>query len=150
MTIEELEQKYLNHTHGIGEGLKPVDQRAFITVSLPDTMSATAANYGVFFIATRPCKIISIKEQHKVAGTNASAVTLQIERLTSGTALDAGTELLVTSFNLKATANTTQSSNLIQASALNTGDALALKDAGTLTDVSGVVVTLELAFTTNV
>lgn len=150
MELYELEQHYRNHKHGLGEGLEPIDQRAFITIVIPDTSAATAANYGVFFTATRSCRLISVKERHKTAGTDGSAVTLQIERLTSGTALDAGTELLTSALSLKATADTTQSGTLIQARYLTEGDSLALKDAGTLTNVAHVEVTIEIAYTLNV
>lgn len=116
-----------------------------ITVSLPGTLSATATNYGVFFIANRPIEITKIKEVHSTAGSDAGAVTLQIEKLTGTTALDSGSTLLATAFNLKGTANTVVSyegTRLTSSRQLVEGDRLALKDAGTLTDLAGVCVTI--------
>ncbi len=116
-----------------------------ITVSLPGTLSATATNYGVFFIASRPIEIMKIKEAHTTAGSDAGAVTLQIEKLTGTTALDSGSTLLTTAFNLKGTANTVVSyegTRLTSSRQLVEGDRLALKDAGTLTDLAGVCVTI--------
>ena len=117
-----------------------------ITVSLPGTLSATATNYGVFFIANRPIEITKIKEVHNTAGSDGSAVTLQIEKLTGTTALDSGSTILNTAFNLKGTANTVVSYQGYKDLTINRqlveGDRLALKDAGTLTNVAGVCVTI--------
>ena len=116
-----------------------------ITVSLPGTLSATATNYGVFFIASRPIEIMKIKEAHTTAGSDADAVTLQIEKLTGTTALDSGSTILTTAFNLKSTANTVVSysgTGLTVNRQLVEGDRLALKDTGTLTNLQGVCVTI--------
>lgn len=117
-----------------------------ITISLPGALSATATNYGVFFIANRPIEIMKIKEVHSTAGSDGGAVTLQIEKLTGTTALDSGSTILNTAFDLKGTANTVVSySGYIGLNAnrqLVEGDRLALKDAGTLTSLAGVCVTI--------
>lgn len=105
---------------------------------------ATAANYDVFFTADYPCEVVSVSETHRVLGTDGGAVTLTIEKLTSGQALDAGTVLLTTALSLKTTINTPQFGVLVSTGArvLARGDRLALKDAGTLTAVAGVSVTI--------
>jgi hypothetical protein len=116
-----------------------------ITVHLAGTLAQTAANYGVFFIANRPIEIMKIKEVHTVAGNDAGAVTLQIEKLTGTTALDSGSTILTTAFNLKSTANTVVSyegQGLTTSRQLVENDRLALKDAGTLTNLEGVCVTI--------
>jgi len=51
-----------------------------ITVHLAGTLAQTAANYGIFFIANRPIEIMKIKEVHTVAGNDAGAVTLQLDK----------------------------------------------------------------------
>lgn len=116
-----------------------------ITVNLFGTDPATAANYDVFFTADFPCEVIEAMETHRVAGTDAGAVTLDIEKLTSGQALDAGAAILESTFSLKSTADTPvrkkgtlNSSNKV----LKPGDRLALKDSGTLTAVAGLSVTV--------
>ncbi|NLG03893.1 MAG: hypothetical protein GX567_08725 [Clostridia bacterium] len=124
-----------------------------IMVSLPGALSATATNYGVFFIAQRPIEIVKIKESHTTAGSNAGVVTLQIEKLTGTEALDAGSGVLKTAFNLKGTANTVISysgyAGLTDARILKEGDRLALKDSGTLTDLAGVCVTIYYKYANN-
>ena len=124
-----------------------------IMVSLPGALSATATNYGVFFIANRPIEIMKIQISHTTAGTNAGAVTLQIEKLTGTDALDGGTELLKTAYDLKGTANTVISysgyAGLTDARILKEGDRLALKDSGTLTDLAGVCVTIYYKYANN-
>lgn len=157
MDIEELNKKiedhirnYQQHQHeGIDDTLLLI-QTCFITINLVDILPQTAANYGMIFTATRPCLVKAISEKHQVTGSDGSAVTLQIERLTGATALGSGTNLLKTAFNLKGTAYTTQRgvlADLKTTSSLDIGDSLALKKSGTLTALKGVQVTLEIQFT---
>ena len=104
---------------------------------------ATAGNYDHFFVADFPCEIIKAYEFHRVLGTNGGAVTLDIEKLIDGQALDAGTTVLASTFNLKSTVNTGQrvkTSTTEVDRNLKPGDRLALKDTGTLTAVAGVLV----------
>lgn len=119
----------------------------YITENLVSTLPATADNYGVFFTATHPCTVMMVAESHTVAGSNAGAVTLNIEKLTSSQALDTGAEILITSYDLKSTANIPiikqgytelNGTNRV----LKQGDRLALKDAGTLTSVAGLQITI--------
>jgi len=117
---------------------------------------ATAANYDVIFTAFRPCQVIAAIETHRVKGTDAGAVTLNLEKLTSGQALNSGVTLLQTAWDLKSTINTPvikqgyQLANGLTLVSLDrnleTGDRLALKDTGTLTAVAGVCVTIYLKF----
>lgn len=109
--------------------------------------AATAANYGVFCIVPKACVVTGIQEVHQTAGTDGSAVTLNIEKLTGTTALGSGSEILSTAFSLKATANTVQDGSLsmdLSSRTLAKGDRLALKDTGTLTSVANVTVKIEL------
>lgn len=150
--IEELKRALLDHKHNGLDGTKPLGVYSFIPATLPGTMPATAANYGIFFIATRSCFVKSVSEVHTTAGTNGGAVTLQIERLQGTEAPDAGDALLTTAFDLKGTANTVQEGILVAnktLTALAPGDRLCLKDAGTLTDVAGLNVTVQIQYGTN-
>ena len=116
-----------------------------VSVTLEGTAPATAANFDTFFTAEYDLEVIAASESHRVAGTNAGAVTLDVEKLTSAQASGAGASVLSTTFNLKSTAETpvrvtatTTKANRI----LKRGDRLSLKDSGTLTDLGHMTVTI--------
>lgn len=100
-----------------------------------------------FFVANESYEIVAITESHDAVGTHSSAVALQVVKDTSTNAPGAGTDLLSTAFDLKAAANTVQSGALTATSSalvLAKGDRLSLDYAGTVTAVSGVVVSVTL------
>lgn len=115
-----------------------------ICVRIQNTDAATAANYGVFFTADKTYRVVSAVEIHGTKGTDASAVTLQIERLQGTEAPDSGDALLTTAFDLKGNNNTVQYAALVKTDAvfLARGDRLCLKDSGTLTAVANLQVTV--------
>lgn len=116
-----------------------------ITETLKGAEAATAANYGIFYTATRKVKVIGVKEVHRTAGSDAGAVTLNVERLQGTEAKDAGDDLLSAGLNLKGTAETVQSGSLITTEAtkvLEVGDRLGLVTTGVLTAVAHVSVTV--------
>jgi len=119
-----------------------------ITDSLQGTTAATAANYGVFFIAPFACEVVSVRENHTTAGSDAGAVTLDVEKLTGVQASGAGVAVLgATKITLNGTAETVQAPELTATLAnkqLATGDKLNLLDAGALTAVAGVSIAVEL------
>lgn len=147
--ITDLKSQMGRHQHETIDGTASLNKTAFVTFSLPDTQSQTATNYGICFIATRPCSIKSVSEVHTVLGS--STPTLQIEKLTGTTAPGSGTPILLTAFDLHATANIVQRGVLVSTKQTTSGlllsDRLALKVSGTLTALKGVTVTIELAFT---
>ena len=128
----------------------------YITSVIPSTSATTSTNYGVFFTAFWPCEVIGVSETHDVAGTDAGAVTLQLERLKPSVASGAGENILTTAFNLKSTANTpVEQSGFdfvrtpstvdgLQPRQLDAGDRLGLKTSGVLTSVDQVSVTVYL------
>lgn len=141
------------HEHnGSDAPLLPFDNitglERILTHTLIGTTAATAANYAVFWIADAPCAVTGFWEVHQTAGTDAGAVTLQLEKLQSGEALDAGDALLVAALSLKATINVVQEADIVttatsdsnsqKTASLLKGDRLALKDSGTLTAVANV------------
>ena len=69
---------------------------------MQDVEAADAGSYGNFFVSDSSWRIISITEVHRVT---AGGGTVQIEKLTSGTAKGSGNNLLVTAFSLTASAN---------------------------------------------
>lgn len=110
--------------------------------------AATAANYSVFFINyIGACVVSGFWEVHTTAGTDGSAVTIGLEKLTGTTALGSGSSVLDSELSLKTTANTVQEGTLsmtLENRNLALGDRLALEDTGTLTSVENVTVLVEL------
>lgn len=118
-----------------------------VTSHLNSTQAATADNYGVFYIAPYAVEVVSVKERHETAGSDGSAVTLNVQKVPSGTAKGSGTNLLSAGISLKGTADTNATGTLSTTVAdlrLAAGDSLALVPTGTLTAVDGVTVTVEL------
>lgn len=125
-----------------------------ITTVVALTAAATAANYEVFWVAPADCVLVAAYEAHKVAGSDAGAVTLTLERLSNGVALDSGVAMLDGTFDLKGTANTYQEkfpvstfTSSLADRAIPKGARVALKDSGTLTAVSHVVLTMVVQYT---
>lgn len=122
-------------------------KKFYIHHTIYGTDAATATNYGVFWIAPFDCTITEVREAHQTAGTDAGAVSLNIEKLTGTQALDAGVATLATAFNLKGTINVVNTGSLTTTLAdlrLSRGDRLAMDDAGTLTAVANVTVIIEI------
>ena len=101
-----------------------------------------------FFIADQAFEVISLTEVHSTAGSDGSAVTIDITKDVSGVAPGAGVSVMASPFNAKATANVVQTgtrsatSSAIQVAA---GDRLSVKFTGTLTALAGVEVTVLLS-----
>lgn len=106
------------------------NRNEFINFDLPGITAQGNGNYGVIFIAPYPCVFIGASEVHSTAETTSTTMTCQIEKLTGTVASGSGQNLLMSPFNLKATANTVQNATLVQQSqtlfSLNTGDRLGL------------------------
>lgn len=122
-----------------------------VYVRLPGTSGATAANYGNCFIALAPCFVRAVKEVHGTAGTDAGAVTLDLEKLTGATSPGAGATMLITTFNMKGAVNTLQTGVFDPdrtKRTLSAGDRMALKLSGTPTAVADVVIIIEVEYLT--
>ena len=122
-------------------------RKVWVHHTIVGTAAATAANYGVFFIAPFACIVMAVKEVHQTAGTDLGAVTLNIEKLTSGQANDGGVSIQSGTFNLKGTINTVQTGTVIGtygSRTLAAGDRLSMLDGGTLTAVANVTIFVEL------
>lgn len=123
----------------------------YLYVRVEGTSAATAANYGPFFMALAPCYIRAVYEFHETAGTDGGSVGLNIEKLTGTQSPDAGSTILTSNLNLKATANTQQKGSLVVSRASRTlakGDRLCLKDSGVLTSVAGVLAIIHVEYIT--
>lgn len=118
-------------------------QKFEVVASLPGTLPATAANYGIFFTARAPCVVESVAARHETAS---SSGTVTVARVTSGTAKGSGTALLTTAISTAGTANIVRYGTLAGAAStpLNAGDSLALVNGGTLTSSAGLTVTVGL------
>lgn len=116
-----------------------------ITTAVKGECAGAVSYYGVFFVATRPCKIISICEAHSERTTETGTVTLQVEELNTNQRDGEGDPLLVTPFDLKADCNCAHVGDIIEENAeLKPCDRLNLLDAGTPTSVRNVCITVEL------
>ena len=116
-----------------------LDAGAFIFASAD--YNAASVDFS-FFVAPRAMKVVGITLRPTVAGTDGGAVTAQVEKVPSGTAIGSGTDLMSATLNLKGTANTNQTGTLsATASALRlaAGDALGVDFTGVLTNATGVI-----------
>lgn len=121
----------------------------YVQHTIIGTAPATTTNYSIFWIAPAACVVTLFKEVHTTAGSDGSAVTIQLEKLTGTTSPGSGSTILTTALSLKATANTVQTGSLTTTLAsknLAAGDRLALKLAGTPTAVANVTVLAGLTF----
>lgn len=115
------------------------------------TTAAAIATQNIF-VAPSPCRVVAVKEWHAVAGTNGSAVTVDITKETAtgagATAVPGGgSTILTAALSLKATAKTTQSGTLSATATslvLGKGDRLSIKLTGTATAVAGVVIAVAI------
>lgn len=122
-------------------------RRMLVSYFLGGAAPATEANWGSFFIADRAYQVVSVKERHETAGSDAGAVTVMLTKVPSGTAKGSGTACLSAGINLKGTADTNAAGSLHATAAnytLAAGDALAAVTTGTLTALAGVTITVEL------
>lgn len=121
----------------------------WINVRVKNTDAATAANYGPFFIAPFDCEFLRAFERHGTKGSQ-NDVTLDIEKLSDGTAKGSGVSVLASVFGIGANNSSSdvfssKDGTLTAANRrLARGEVLALKTAGTLTDLNDVVVTVLL------
>ena len=97
-------------------------------------------------------EVTEVMEEHTTLGTNGSAVTMDVVKAASGTAVAGATTLLQSTFNMKSTVDTpvrktVANSGLVTARGTRTltaGQKLGLDFTGTLTALAGVCVTVVL------
>lgn len=123
---------------------------ALVQLEVSSFPQASPADH-TFFVANRAYRVTAIREVHSTAGSDGSAVNVQVTKDTGTQAPGAGANLLTNNtnagFDMKGTANTVQTGTLTATTAdleLAAGDRLSLDFAGTLTALAGVVVTVSL------
>lgn len=122
-------------------GLQGVDMDAGAFIFRDAQYTATSVSQTIF-VAPRSLIVTGISLRPDTAGTDAGAVTVQVRRVPSGTAIASGTALLTTALNLKGAANTNQTgalSTVAGARIVSAGQAIALEFAGVLTAATGSV-----------
>lgn len=123
-----------------------------VQVVLATNAAILTAGDSAIFIADTDYELLMASEVHSTLGTDGSAVTLDLERLTGTTAVGSGTSLLSSTFNLKATINTVVEKSIanggLPSSAasrfIGDGDRIGMNLTGTLTAVTGMCLTLWL------
>ena len=103
--------------------------------------TATSVDMTIF-TASRACVVTGLTGRVDTAGTDASAVTAQVRKVPSGTALTGGTVLHSGTYNLKGTANTNQVLTLSTtegALRLTAGDSVVVDFTGVLTAAAGCI-----------
>lgn len=125
------------------------DKRLIDNYTIQGTNASATSSYSVFFIAPVAMRLFEVRETHAVAGTDGSAVTLNIEKLTGTLAPGSGTLLLNNAFNLKGAINTVTTGTITTFAAsfnLAQNDRLAFVLTGTPTSVQNVSVSVTLGF----
>ena len=117
----------------------------------PNAALLTLPNVGLW-VADSDAEIVFASEVHETLGTDGSAVTVDVVKAADGAALSAGTSLLASTFNLKATINTIQKRTLSAGTLASSqsgriipaGYRLGLNFSGTMTAVTGVNIVVVL------
>lgn len=129
---------------------KAISDRAPVVLTINLPLNGDCVDQNVF-IADRPYDVIAVRESHAVAGNDAGAVTLDVKKATSTTAIASGTTVLASTFDMKGTANTVVTKTRANAGVVSTavatlaqGDRLGLDFTGTITTLSGVQVSIML------
>jgi len=115
-----------------------------VSAVLPGASTATAADYGKFFVANKKCVVKAVRA---VWTTASSSGALQIQRLQGTETSGSGDDLLASTIDMSGTAETVNTGTLTSTVAyliLEAGDRLMLEDSGTLTSGAGLCVTVEL------
>lgn len=125
------------------------NRQTVISYTLFGTQAATTGNYSVFFVAPFALTVSQITEAHAVKGTDGSAVSLDIEKLTGTTVPGSGTKITAAAIDLKGVINTVVTpalSTSVGVVQLASGDRLALLLTGTPTSVANVTVTILIRY----
>jgi len=114
-----------------------------VTYQVGGAAAATAANWGLAFIAPFACQLIQAVRRFEVAGSSGAA--FMIGKAATTVAKGSATDMLAAAMSLEATADANATATLHATVAnrnLAAGDAVVFTPAGTLTNLIGVHATL--------
>lgn len=122
-----------------------------LTITLP-TNASIADSPAIVVPAGGEYEVVEVTEVHGTAGTDAGAVTVDVKKASSGTAISGGTSVLASTFNAKSTINTPVSktagngglSSSLATRTVTSGQMLGLDLTGVLTALAGLSVTISL------
>lgn len=133
------------HTHSTLDSTTTLKDTVYVTYALPGTDPKFGDAQTHFFIATRPAIVKAISCVFAItSGASAQGIIQRLTGTTSAVPPAAGTQLLVTPFDLNATANTVQRGVLINQPSLAIGDRLGFTIGGSPTNLNSLVITVEL------
>ena len=142
--LADTESSIYQAVAGIGD---VATDAARIVLAVHIQSAASAVDQNVF-VADRAYQVVSITESHAVAGTDGSAVTLDVKKCTGSQAPSAGTSMFFAgTISLKGTANSATTMSLTGTTAtlqLAAGNRIAFDITGTPTSYAGGVVTIVL------
>jgi len=100
-----------------------------------------------FFVAPAACKVVRAKESHTTAEASAGTLTIDIVKDASGNAPGTSTtSVLAATFDGKGAANTPQAQDGASGNQLAAGDRLTFKPSAAGTELTGVIITVELEY----
>ena len=112
--------------------------------------AAAAQAAEAFFIANEAVEVVAASESHSVAEASAGTLTIDIVKEASGDAAGTSTtSVLATTFDGKGTADTPQrkaGSGTLANKQLAKGDRLSFKPEAAGTELTGVIITVELKY----
>ena len=126
-----------------------LDAPVYVCFIIPENAGAVDS---ALFVSDGYYELLEAREVHTTAGSDGSAVTLDLVKAASGTAFGSGTSMLASTFNLKSTAATPVSKTITNGGVVQTrssrlvqpGDTIYANFAGTLTAYVGGALTLVL------
>jgi len=121
-----------------------------VEVAYTNRQAAGAQAAEAFFTANEACEVVAASESHSTAETTAGTLTIDIVKEASGDAAGTSTtSVLATAFDGKGTADTPQrkaGSATLASKQLAKGDRLSFKPLATGTELTGVIITVELKY----
>jgi hypothetical protein len=140
-------EKVFNRDIHLSPGCSQKQNGAYITTTVQKTCVANAECIDQnIFVANRRWRVVGISEVHTTAGSDGSAVSVQVKKCSGTTVPASGTALQTAAFDAKGTAQTVQSATLASDSicTIEAGERLALDFTGTITALAGVCVSVDL------
>ena len=120
-----------------------------LTFAFPENASVVDS---VLFVADDDYEVVDVAESHITKGSDGGAVTLDLKKAASGTAVTSGTSVLASTFDLKSDNNTPVRKTVANGGVHQTkltrtitkGQQLGVDFTGTVTAVAGMALTLVL------